>query len=259
MKNLTYILILITGLSFTACEELDSLFGEETDKLTEKEVIEGLKTALQVGTDTAVTVASQTNGYYKDETIKVLLPEEVREVEAYMRQLELGDEIDQFIKSMNRAAEDAADEASPIFQDAITNLTISQGWDILNGINPSENTSSKSSFDSTAATNYLRSTTYNSLFDAFQPDIQNSLDKKLVGNLSTNEIWYNITTYYNSVAEYTPGWETINTDLDEYVTEKGLDGLFHKVGEEEIAIRRDPRAWAQTTVGDIFEKVFGNN
>jgi hypothetical protein len=257
MKKLTYLLIAILGFTFIACEELESLLGEESDKLTESEVVDGLKTALQVGTDTAVNVTSSINGYYGDEIIKILLPQEVQEVESYLRTSGLGNLLDDFILSMNRAAEDAADEAGPIFTNAISGLSISDGWDILNGINPAENTGTKS-FDSTAATNYLRSTTYNALYDAFQPKIKTSLDKDLVGSSSTNEIWNSVTTNYNSFATLL-NWQQIETELDVYVTNEGLDGLFYKVGQEEKAIRKDPWAWANTTVGDILEKVFGEN
>jgi hypothetical protein len=257
MKTLKYLLIAFIGLTFLACEELNTFLDEETDKLTEQEVVEGLKTALLVGTDTAVSITSKTNGYYQDEVIKILLPQEVQEAESYIRNLGLGGQLDDFILSMNRAAEDAADEAGPIFSNAITDLSISDGWDILNGINPAEG-GSKKSFDSTAATNYLRSTTYSSLYGAFQPKIKNSLDKKLIGDYSTNKIWNDITTTYNSAATLA-GWDQIETELDVYVTEKGLDGLFIKVGKEEKAIRNDPWAWAETKVGNILERVFGDN
>ena len=208
-----------------------------------------------MGADTSVTVTSQLDGYYKDEVIKIFLPEEALVIQEYASYLGLTTEVENFIKSMNRAAEDAADKASPIFTNAITSLTISDGWDILNGINPAE-TKKSTEFDSTAATNFLISTTYQSLYDAFQPDIQSSLDKDLISNVSTNELWLAITSAYNEAA-FLLGEDQVNTDLDAYVTEKALDGLFYKVGEEEKEIRRDPLKWAETTVGDILNKVFG--
>jgi hypothetical protein len=253
MRIIKYLLIISLLASIYSCEELDDFLGENSDGLSESEVVEGLKTALQVGTDTSVAVTSVKNGYYKDEVIKILLPEEAQVIQEYADQFGLSSEVDKFIKSMNRAAEDAADTAKPIFTNAITSMSISDGWEILNGSNP-ENTDPSSEFDSTAATNYLISTTYSSLFDAFQPVIQNSLDKDLVGDVSTNEIWTSITNTFNLLSE-----EEVNTDLDEHVTEKALDGLFHKVAQEEREIRRDPGKWIETKVGDILNKVFGDN
>jgi len=256
MKLLKYLLIVVILGSAYSCEELGEIFGETNDKLSEEEVVEGLKTALQVGTDTSVAVTSKLNGYYKDEVIKILLPEEAQVIQQYAEDAGLSSEVDDFIKSMNRSAEDAADKAAPIFTKAITSLSISDGWEILNGTNPAAK-SSMSTFDSTAATSYLKSTTYASLFEAFQPDIQNSLDKDLIGSSSTNEIWNTITTSYNTWAIIN-GTDQVNTDLDEYVTEEALNGLFYKVAQEEKQIRRDPMDWIGTTVGDILNKVFGS-
>ncbi|MFO8235550.1 MAG: DUF4197 domain-containing protein [Bacteroidales bacterium] len=257
MKKVLYTTIILVSLSFIACKELEFIFSEETSKLTEAEVVVGLKTALQVGTDTAVTVTSQDDGYYKDKVIKILLPEEAEIIEDYAQQLGLESTLDNFILSMNRAAEDAASEAGPILHDAITDLSISDGWDILNGTNPATSEST-SNFDSTAATNYLISTTNQDLYNAFQPKIKTSLDKNLIEGYSTNEIWNTLTSTYNIYA-LGAGLEQVNTELDVYVTEEGLDGLFHKVSVEEKVIRKDPAAWAQTRVGNILEKVFGDN
>jgi len=254
MNLIKYLLIVSLIATLFSCEELGDIFEEESNGLSEKEVVDGLKTALQVGTDTSVAITSEVNGYYKDEVIKILLPEEAQVIRQYADDLGLSSEVDKFIKSMNRAAEDAASEAAPIFSDAITSLSISDGWDILNGTNPAVQ-KSESEFDSTAATQYLVSTTRTSLFSAFQPKIKNSLDKDLVGGTSTNEIWTTITMSYNTMAPYF-GEEEINTNLDEYVTNEALDGLFHKVGKEEIKIRRDPLQWIDTQVGDILKKVF---
>jgi len=257
MRLIKYLLMISMLASIYSCEELEDFLGDNADGLTESEVVEGLKTALQVGTDTSVTVTSELNGYYKDEVIKILLPEEAQVIQKYAEDVGLSSEVDKFIKSMNRSAEDAADKAKPIFTNAITSMSVSDGWEILNGTNPENNTQS-SEFDSTAATGYLNSTTYNSLYDAFQPDIQNSLDKDLVGSASTNEIWETITTSYNAWA-LIEGKDQVDTDLDKYVTEKALDGLFYKVGQEEREIRRDPGKWIETKVGDILNKVFGDN
>ena len=254
MKLIKYFLIVSLLATIYSCEELEDIFGEDSTGLSEKEVVQGLKTALQVGADTSVAVTSQVDGYYKDEVIKILLPEEAQVIRQYADDYGLSSEVDKFIKSMNRAAEDAASEAAPIFSDAITSLSISDGWDILNGTNPAD-PNTESEFDSTAATQYLISTTHTPLFDAFQPKIQTSLDKDFIADKSTNEIWETLTVNYNAVANLYGG-DQINTDLDEYVTEEALDGLFHKVGKEEVEIRRDPLQWIDTQVGDILKKVF---
>jgi hypothetical protein len=256
-KNLFLGLIVASLLGLTSCDLLNS-----DSSLTEGEVIEGLKTALQVGTDSSVAVLSANNGYFSDAAVKILLPEEASTITTYAEQLGIGDLVDNAVLSINRAAEDAAPEAKTIFVDAITNLSISDAWDILNGTNPASTTKSTDAFDSTAATQYLRSTTYSALVSAFSPKIDNSLAKPLVGSYSTTEIWSSVTTPYNTFAESFAGQllslETVNVDLGEYVTEKALDGLFYKVGVAEREIRRDPLRWAASTIGDILKKVFGS-
>ncbi len=256
MKKITLILSLLVFISFTSCEELFNL--AEESQLSNEEIVEGLKTALEVGTDTSVTVTSALNGYYKDEVIKILLPPEAEDIQNTIDQIPRGrDMLDTFVLSINRAAEDAANEARPILKDAVTGMSITDGISILNGINPAaEDKKSVMEFDSTAATSYLRSTTYDQLYNAYQPKIQNSLDKKLVENISTNGAWTALTTGYNYyVALLDPSKEQINTELDDYATTKALDGLLYKVGQEEIKIRRDPFQWAL----DILHKVFGGN
>jgi len=240
-----------------------ALSDDESGALTSGEIIQGLKTALLVGTDTSVTVTSRINGYYKDEAIKILLPPEASIIyenkdNVLFKAMKIDQKIEDAVLALNRAAEDAAKEAGPIFRDAIRNMTISDGLSILQGKNPAEYSPS-TDFDSTAATAYLRSTSYTQLRDAFAPKISVSLDKKLVGNYSPNQIWDGLTSNYNNVAKKSFGMvkPMENTNLSEYVTEKALDGLFLKVANEETMIRRDPGKWARTSVGNILQKVFG--
>jgi len=165
------------------------------------------------------------------------------------------------------AATETASEAGPIFSTAITDLSITQAMDILQGTNPAGSTSktlkSESEFDSTAATNYLIATTYQPLSDAFAPKISNSLDKKIVGNVSTNQAWSELTGRFNGLLDrqilgislgQLLGLNRVDTELGPFVTEKGLDGLFMKVGNEEKKIRRNPYEWAL----DILQRVFGS-
>ncbi|MCF8390479.1 MAG: DUF4197 domain-containing protein [Bacteroidales bacterium] len=231
--------------------------------LSNTEIINGLKTALNVGTDSSVSSTSALNGFYKDEAIKILLPPEAEIIyenkdKALVKALKLDEKIEDAILALNRAAEDAAKEAGPIFKDAILSMSISEGMTILKGRNPLMAESS-AEFDSTAATSYLKSATRDQLRAAFAPKVNASLDKKLMGNYSPNQIWNTLSSGYNNVANKSFGMvePMNNTDLGAYVTEKALDGLFLKVAEEEIKIRRDPWAWAKTSVGNILSRVFG--
>jgi len=244
-----YILILISIFFLSACDVLQDIVEVANEEmgdipLTEQEVVKGLKEALRVGTDTAVSVVSVVNGYYGDKLLKISLPPEADLIMEHkdhplLKAAGLSKMIDDVILRMNRSAENAAKTASPIFVNAITSMSIRDAFDILNG-------------SDTAATHYFRKKTYNQLKSSFKPKIKTSLDKSLVGNISANNAWSKLTGAYNDVAVFT-GWKKINTQLDEYVTRKALDGLFIKVKDEEKQIRKNPAA----RVTDILERVFG--
>lgn len=266
---ISIMILSLTPLAPPSCDDIietASNYGLTTGEsavLSSNDIVQGLKTALLVGTDTSVTVTSKLNGYYKDETIKILLPPEADIIyqnkdNALFRAVKLDKKIEDAVMALNRAAEDAAQEAGPIFRDVIRNMTVNDGLSILKGKNPSAYSPS-TTFDSTAATGYLRSTSYNQLRNAFAPKISISLDKKLMGDYSPNQVWNGLTTSYNTVANKSFGMvkPIENTNLSEYVTEKALDGLFLKVSEQEILIRRDPKKWASSAVGNILQKVFG--
>jgi hypothetical protein len=269
MKNLMLILLLISApAGVPSCDQLMKTVTttpQASQGLSGSEIVEGLKTALRVGTDSSVATTSKLNGFYRDEVIKILLPPEASKIyenkdNILFRAAGIDKKLEEAVLALNRAAEDAAGEAGPIFRDAILNMSITDGLSILKGKNPAAQTQ-EATFDSTAATAYLRSTTYGQLRDAFSPKVNASLSKKLVGNYSPNQIWQTLTSTYNGVAGKSLGLiEPVETtDLGAYVTGKALDGLFYKVGQEEIKIRRDPLAWARTTVGNILERVFGKN
>jgi hypothetical protein len=244
-----YFLMLTAALLFTACDVLQDIVEVANEEigdvpLTEQEVVKGLKEALRVGTDTAVSVVSVVNGYYGDQLLKISLPPEAKLIMEHkdhplLKAAGLSKMIDDVILRMNRSAENAAKSAAPIFVNAITSMSIKDAFDILNG-------------SDTAATHYFRQKTYKQLKNSFKPQIKTSLDKSLVGNVSANKAWSALTGAYNDVAVFT-GWEKINTQLDEYVTRKALDGLFIKVKDEEKQIRKNPAA----RVTDILERVFG--
>jgi len=242
-KRIVFLSLTAAALFLFSCEEGDNIFIPG-DTLTEQEVAAGLRQALTVGTDTAVKIVSVVDGFYLDPVIKILLPPEADVIvnhadDPLLVALGIDQLIEDVVLRMNRAAEDAAKSATPIFVNAITSMTIVDAFDILNG-------------HDTAATHYLRTKTYTPLKEAFQPIISESLDKPLVAGASASDAWSTLTTAYNEVAQWV-GWNTVNTELDEHVTKKGLDGLFVKVAEEEKDIRTDPLA----RVTDLLKKVFG--
>ncbi len=236
--------ILFSTLLLSSCDEL---FDDENDGfLTEDTIVQGLKEALRVGTDSATNQLSLTNGYYGNEVLKILLPPEADVIVDNISRIPGGaDLIEKIILGINRSAEDAAKEVTPIFISAITDMTIMDGLTILNGTND-------------AATKYLRSNTYNDLFDLYQPKLQVSLDKKLLGTVSTNSLWSELVSQWNvfanSFAGQMLGYNPVETQLDSYLTNKALDGLFIKIAEEELDIRTDPVA----RVTDLLERVFGD-
>ncbi len=274
MKHNLFLIIFGLGLltspySVPSCDKLIdaavSISDEDSEgSLSESEIVNGLKTALKIGTDSSVVATSKINGFYRDEAIKILLPPEASVIyenkdHPLVQALRMDEKIEEAVLAINRAAEDAAGKAGPIFKDAITGMSIADGLSILKGKNPA-NPANTSGFDSTAATAYLNSMTRDELRSEFSPVVNASLDRKLIGNYSPNEIWNSLTTGYNAVARRSFGAikPIENTDLGNYVTEEALDGIFYKVAQEEKKIRKDPYAWARTAAGNILKRVFGN-
>lgn len=243
--------ILFVGLTLGiwSCAELNQVVQvmNENTPLTESEVINGLKEALIVGTDTAVFNLSKTNGYFGNQLYKILLPPEADVIVRNASKIPGGTKlINDAVLSINRAAEDAAKSAAPVFISAIKQMTIQDAWNILKG---KEN----------AATEFLQRTTYNQLFELYNPKIKTSLDKPLVAGVSGNETWNLLTGQWNKVAETTvgkiAGFNPVKTDLDNYLTDRALNGLFLKIAEEEKSIRQDPMA----RVTLVLKRVFGTN
>lgn len=199
-------------------------------QLTETEVIAGLKAALEKGAEEGTLDASKLDGYFKNPVIKIPFPPDAQNVEEKLRQIGLGNEVDRFILTLNRAAEEAADEAKPIFVDAIRAMTIQDAWNILRGEND-------------AATEYLRRTTSNKLKSRFQPIIQNALSKT-----NATKYYTDLINTYNKI----PFVEHMNPNLDEYATQQAIDGLFYLVAIEEAKIRENPAA----RTSEILRKVF---
>lgn len=199
--------------------------------LSNDEIIRGLKEALNVGSQNASSKASMVDGFFKNPAIKIPFPPEVKVVETKARQIGLGSQVDKFVLTLNRAAEEASKEAAPVFMDAIRTMTIQDGLSILNG-------------GDNAATNYLKGRTTAELTNRFSPIV-----KRAVNKVELTRYWNPVITAYNKI----PGVTKKNPDLDRYITEKTLEGLFRLIAEEETKIRKDPAA----RVSDILRKVFG--
>jgi len=230
----------LLSLTLFSCEEVDGIWTETG--LTNDEIINGLKTALEVSTDTSVTILSEANGYYNDALVKILLPSEASVLVNNITKIPGGQLLlDNTIQAINRSAEDAAPQAADIFKTAITGMTINDGLAILSG-------------SDSAASHYLRQNTSQNLYNAFKPNIQASLSKKLIGNLSAESAYADLIDKYNVVAKASFGvLKPITTNsLSEHTTNKALNGLFEKVKLEEGKIRND----VSHRVNDILKKVF---
>lgn len=215
----------------SANDLLKSVLGSNSQTLSTDDVAAGLKEALNNGINNGTAKLSAVDGFFKDAAIKILLPPEAEKMEKTLRGFGLGKIVDDAVLSMNRAAEDAAKSAAPIFLDAVKQMSINDAWGILKG-------------GDTAATVYLKNKTTASLTAAFKPVIDKSLEKT-----DATKYWNKAFTTYNKFT-----FNKINPDLSAYVTEKALYGIFHEVGEQEKLIRKDPLA----RTSDMLKKVFAN-
>jgi hypothetical protein len=197
----------------------------------DKTTASGLKEALNIGTKNAVKEISKVDGYFGNEAIKILLPEKIRKAGDMLGTVGYKKEVDDFVLSMNRAAEKAAPKAVPIFVDAIKHMTFDDAQKILRGGN-------------TAATDFFKEKTRTRLFEEFKPVVTGSMDK-----VGVAQSYNKMTAGYENI----PFMKKEDIDLDNYVTNKSLDGLFHMVGQEEQKIRTDPAS----QVTDLLRKVFG--
>lgn len=191
----------------------------------------GLKQALSIGTENAVKSVSRTNGYFGNQAIKILMPEKIRKVADVLGKIGYQKQVDEFVLSMNRAAEKAAPKAKAIFIDAIKGMSIEDARKILGG-------------GDTAATEYFEQKTRGKLYDEFKPVISSSMNQ-----VGCTRSYKEMMGKYDSI----PFVSKQSLDLDHYVTNKALDGLFYMVGQEEEKIRTDPAA----RVTDLLKTVFG--
>jgi hypothetical protein len=199
--------------------------------LSNEDVVKGLREALTVGTNNSTAFASKLDGYYKNPRLFIPWPPEAEAMKEKLMKLGFQKKIEEFETSLNRAAEEAAKNAAQIFINAITNMSISDGFAILKG-------------NDTAATNFLRKTTYGALTEKFKPVVRDAIEK-----VKVTSYWNPLVSAYNKI----PGVKKQNPDLEDYVTKRGANGLFVLVADEETKIRKDPMA----RVTDILKKVFG--
>lgn len=216
------------GLFNKATSILSKTSGSSSN-LSSDEIISGLKEALSLGAEKSTAKLSAPDGFFKDAAVKILLPQQVQDIEKKMRMFGLGKLVDNAELSMNRAAEDASKSAAPIFLSAIKQMSVTDALSILRGTD-------------TAATAYLRRTATLKLTNAFMPIVTESLKKT-----DAAKYWKDVFAAYNRFSS-----KPVDTDINSYVTSKALDGIFYYVGKEEINIRQNPAG----RVTDILKKVF---
>jgi hypothetical protein len=227
-----FILILSFGSQAQVFQDAMKIIDPGKGGLSEKDAIDGIKEALVKGTAATVALVSKTDGYLLNPEIKIPFPDDARTIEEKLRAIGLGSKVDEVVLAINRAAEDAAKSAQPIFVSAITGMNISDALQIVRGKND-------------AATRYLAKTTTPELRAKFSPVIKSSLDK-----VDATRLWAELITLYNQI----PFVTRQNPDLTAYVTDQAISGLFTMIAKEELKIRQDPVA--RTT--ELLKKVFGN-
>ena len=216
---------------FVSCAELQDVVNQfPQGGISQAEIASGLREALNFGIDKQVSKLTQKDGFFKNELVKILLPEELRKVDKALRDIGLSNLADEGLKVLNRAAEDAVKEATPIFVDAVKGITFNDAKAILVG-------------NDDAATQYLKGRTENPLYTKFHPVIKNSFSK-----VGADQIWENLINKYNSI----PFTNDVNPDLTDYVTGEALKGVYTMIAIEEKEIRN--KVSSRTT--DLLRRVF---
>jgi len=230
MKN--KILTLSLCLFFFSCNELQQVVNQlpQGGVIGNDQIASGLREALNFGIEKQVTKLTQTDGFFKNEMVKILLPDELQKVDNTLRKMGLSNLADEGLKVLNRAAEDAVQEATPIFVNAVTGITFNDAKQILLGSDD-------------AATNYLKSTTETQLYASFNPVIKNSFEK-----VGADQVWNTLITKYNDI----PFVTKVNPDLTDYVTQQALKGVYTMISVEEKEIRT--KTASRTTA--LLQKVF---
>lgn len=226
------IALLVLVLQFSACAEMQQVMNQfpQTQGIGGIDISAGLKEALNNGISKQVVKLTATDGFYKNEVVKILLPEELRKVDAGLRKIGMGSLADEGLKVLNRAAEDAVKEATPIFVDAVVNMSFMDAKSILMG-------------NESSATTYLQNSTSTALYGKFNPVIKNSFTK-----VGADKVWANIITKYNLI----PFVQKVNPDLTDYVTNQAMTGVFKMIAVEEKNIRTNLNARTSVLLQRVF-------
>ncbi|MCE6987905.1 DUF4197 domain-containing protein [Dyadobacter sp. CY323] len=228
-----FLFITLFGTSSQAQFDLGKMLKKSKGNSTglgENEIVQGLKEALNVGISNGSAEASKVDGFFKNELIKIAVPPEAQKVAETLRKMGLGDQVDKFTLSLNRAAEDAAKKSKPIFVKAITSMTVPDALGVLKG-------------QDDAATQYLKKSTNDELFKTFFPVVDSTLNLN-----KATEYYTDIVNTYNQI----PLVKKVNPNLKEYATQKTIDGLYTLIAQEEKKIRENPGA----RVTELLKKVF---
>lgn len=230
------LLLLLPTLLLTACtpQELQSILGAGAPgALSNEEVISGLKEALRISTERSVDKAGATNGFWSNNLIRIPFPPEAIAVKNTLTDLGINKPVEDFERTLNLAAEQAAKEAVPVFVDAITSMTIQDGFTLLRG-------------GDNAATNFLREKTSAALRARFTPVVE-----KATSQVALTSYWQPVASAYNTATIFTGG-KAVQPDLNAYVTDRAMDGLFILLAQEEKKIRQDPAARATALLQKVF-------
>ena len=235
IRTITIIMIILLA-ALPASAQFDRIFkglgiGEKSG-LSDEKIGSGLKEALKIGTENAVGLTGKTDGYFLNQAIKILMPEKLRTVEKGLRAVGYGSQVDEFVLSMNRSAEQAAPAAKDIFWNAIGEMTFEDVRKIWSG-------------NETAATDYFKGKTTDRLTGAFRPAVD-----KAMNEVGVTRQYKELVGKYESI----PFVKKETFDIDGYVVTKALDGLFHVVGEEERKIRTNPQAQVTDLLKEVFKK-----
>jgi hypothetical protein len=223
----------LVAFSLFSCAEMQQVLDQlpqGTGVLSQAEIGNGLKEALNNGITKQVSKLTATDGFFKNEAVKILLPEELQTVDKKLRQIGMGKLADEGLKVINRAAEDAVKEATPVFVDAVKQMSFNDAKNILMG-------------NESSATTYLQNTTSTALYTKFNPVIKNSYTK-----VGADKVWKEIITKYNSI----PLVKKVNPDLTDYTTKKAMEGVFKMIAVEE----KDIRTNLASRSSDLLRKVF---
>lgn len=226
------ILLLLLVFSLSSCAEMQQVINQfpQTQGIGGIDISAGLKEALNNGISKQVTKLTATDGFFRNEAVKILLPEELRKVDAGLRKIGLSSLADEGLKVINRAAEDAVKEATPIFVDAVRNMSFTDAKTILMG-------------NESSATNYLQNSTSTALYGKFNPVIKNSFTK-----VGADKVWANIINKYNLI----PFVQKVNPDLTDYVTNQAMTGVFKMIAVEEKNIRTNLNARTSLLLQKVF-------